>query len=106
EAASLTGTVLTASGNEGAAIDLTIVATAADDDDSLSITISGVPAGASLNHGTDNGDGSYTLSVADLAGLKITSAEDSATLHVVVTSSEGASSTTSSADIADRKSVV
>src|SRR5258706_11628710 len=61
EAASLTGTVLTASGNEGTAIDLTIAATPVDGDDNLSINISGIPAGASLNHGTLNPNGSYTL---------------------------------------------
>ena len=78
--------MLTASGNEGTAIDLTIAATPVDGDDNLSINISGIPAGASLNHGTLNPNGSYTLSTADLAGLQLTSAENSGTLHVVVTS--------------------
>src|SRR5258706_6294999 len=52
EAAVLTGTVLTASGNEGTAIGLTIVAAPVDGDDNLSINISGIPTGATLNHGT------------------------------------------------------
>src|SRR5207253_908362 len=71
EPASLSGTVLTASGNEGTAIALTIVATSADSDDTLSIDISGVPFGATLNHGTLNQNGSYTLTAAQLAGLTI-----------------------------------
>src|SRR5437879_13236357 len=35
-------------------------------------SISGIPAGASLNQGTLNQDGSYTLSPSDLSGLTIT----------------------------------
>ena len=85
---------------KGSAIGLTIVATPVDGDDNLSINISGIPAGATLNHGTLNADGSYTLTTAQLTGLQLTSAENSGTLHVVVTSSEGTVSTTSSADIA------
>ena len=30
------------------------------------VTITGVPVGASLNLGTDNGDGSYTIAPRDL----------------------------------------
>src|SRR4029077_3060132 len=100
EPASLAGTVLTASGNEDTAIALTIVATPFDADDSLSIEISGIPAGATLNQGTLNADGSYTLTPAQLSGLQLNAAEAGGTLHVVVTSSEGGVSTTSSADIA------
>ena len=50
---------------------------------------------ASRNNGTLNGDGSYTLTTADLAGLKLTAAEAGGTLHLVVTSAEGTDSTTS-----------
>src|SRR5207247_610552 len=88
------------SGNEDSAIALTIVATKFDIDDVLSIKISGIPAGASLNQGTLNGDGSYTLTPDQLNGLKLNAAEAGGTLHVVVTSSEGGVSTTSSADFA------
>ncbi len=38
----------------------------------VSVTITGVPAGATLSAGTDNGGGSYTLAGADLAGLTLT----------------------------------
>src|SRR5438105_1502641 len=34
--------------------------------------MSGVPTGASLNHGIDNGGGSWTLTPAQLSGLTIT----------------------------------
>src|SRR3546814_4936638 len=40
--------------------------------DLLSITVSGMPVGAMLSAGTDNGDGSWTLAPADLQGLAIT----------------------------------
>src|SRR5262249_6163435 len=36
-----------------------------------SITISGVPSGVTLNHGTDNGNGTWSLTQADLSGLTI-----------------------------------
>jgi hypothetical protein len=100
EAASLAGTVTVVSGGSDSAIPLTIVATPFDNDDNLSVTITGVPSDASLNHGTRNPDGSYTLTLAQLSGLKYNSDEDNSILHVVVTSSEGTSSTTSTVDIA------
>jgi len=56
------------------------------------ITVSGVPAGAKLSAGTDNGDGTWTLSQADLAGLTITPAADSNedfTLTVTATLTDG-----------------
>ena len=40
------------------------------------VTIGGVPSGAVLSAGSDNGDGSWTLSEGDLAGLTITPAAD------------------------------
>ena len=50
-----------------------IVAGLADTDGSedLSITIGGVPEGASLSAGTDNGDGTWTVSGGDLEGLSL-----------------------------------
>ncbi len=72
-------TVSDATGNEDGAISLSVASALTDIDgsESLSITISGVPAGASLSAGTDNGDGSWTLTPAQLAGLTITPAADS-----------------------------
>ena len=70
-----------ASGDEDTAIALDIATSLGDGDGSevLSVTIAGVPAGASLSAGTDNGDGTWTLSVGDIAGLTITPPADSGT---------------------------
>ncbi len=76
-----------ASGDENSAIDLDIASALTDA--FLSITISGVPAGASLSTGTDNGDGTWTLTQAQLAGLTLTPPADSDadfTLTVTATS--------------------
>ena len=64
----------TATGDEDGAIALTITSSLLDTDGSetLSIEITGVPAGATLSAGTDNGGGSWTLTPAELAGLTIT----------------------------------
>ena len=73
-------TVSNASGNEDSAISLSISGAATDSDgsetSSLSYTISGVPGGATLSAGEDNGDGSWTLTPAQLSGLTITPATD------------------------------
>ncbi|MBF0251858.1 MAG: tandem-95 repeat protein, partial [Alphaproteobacteria bacterium] len=63
-----------ASGAEDGAIALNIATAETDTDGSetLSITIGGVPEGASLSAGTDNGDGTWTLSPDQLDGLSIT----------------------------------
>src|SRR4029077_7896980 len=79
EAASLAGTVTSVSGESDTAIPLTIVATPFDSDDHLSIKITGVPSDAVLTYVDGqghvqtlgkNGDGSYTLTPAQLNGLK------------------------------------
>ncbi len=80
-----------ASGDENSAIDLDIASALTDASESLSITISGVPAGASLSAGTDNGDGTWTLTQAQLAGLTLTPPDDSDadfTLTVTATSTD------------------
>jgi len=64
-------------GAEDTAIALNIATAETDVDGSevLSMTISGVPDGARLSAGTDNGDGTWTLDPAtDLSGLTITPA--------------------------------
>jgi VCBS repeat-containing protein len=88
-----------ASGLEDTAIPLDVSAALADMDGSeiLSLTIAGVPAGAVLSAGTDNGDGSWTLSPADLPGLHITptaNADGAFTLTVTTTATESASGST------------
>ncbi len=78
-----------ASGDENSAIDLDIASALTDA--FLSITISGVPAGASLSTGTDNGDGTWTLTQGQLAGLTLTPPGDSDadfTLTVTATSTD------------------
>ena len=64
----------TAAGDENAPIPLDIAAALTDTDGSevLSITVAGVPAGGILSAGTDNGDGSWTLTPAQLTGLTVT----------------------------------
>ncbi len=74
-----------AEGSEDGAIALDISAAVTDTDgsESLSITITGVPDGAVLSAGTDNGDGTWTISAEDLSNnptlldnLTITPPED------------------------------
>ncbi|BAI75749.1 hemolysin-type calcium-binding region (plasmid) [Azospirillum sp. B510] len=83
-------------GNEDTAIPLTITAASTDIDGSetLSVRITGMPAGASLNHGIHNSDGSWTLGTSDLAGLTYTppaNANGTVTLSVTATAQDGAS---------------
>ena len=62
-----------------------------DNSESLSIVVSGVPDGATLSKGTDNGDGTWTLAAADLSELTITPNENfdgSFNLTVTATSEE------------------
>ena len=92
-------TMTTASGNEGTAINLEIESTLTDLDgsESLSITISGVPNGASLSAGVNNGDGTWTLAASDLADLTITppaESTDDFQLQVMATSTENENSDT------------
>lgn len=67
-----------AEGNEGSAIALDISTSLADPGSSevLSIRVAGVPAGAHLSAGTNNGGGAWSLAPADLDGLTITTADD------------------------------
>ena len=80
-----------ATGQQNTPIDLDISASIPDIDGSevLSILVSGVPAGVTLSAGTDNGDGSYTLTESELAGLQATATDDvTFTLSVDVTSTD------------------
>ena len=84
--------VADASGSEESAIELSIDAALSDASEVLSVTIGGVPDGATLSAGTDNGDGTWTLGAEDLDGLTITPADDysgSFDLNVTVTSTDG-----------------
>lgn len=71
-----------------------------DGSESLSIRISGAPSDATLSAGTKNYDGSWSLTAAQLSGLKVTSSSASSfTLNVAATSTEqnGQSATATSA---------
>jgi hypothetical protein len=71
---------------------LGIGATPFDPSDVVSVTIAGVPPDASLSAGTKNGDGSWTLTPAQLVGLTLTAGEvptTPATLTVTATNTEG-----------------
>jgi extracellular elastinolytic metalloproteinase len=63
-----------ASGDENAAIPLDVAAALTDTDGSevLALAVAGVPAGGTLSAGTDNGDGTWTLTPAQLTGLTLT----------------------------------
>ncbi len=92
-----------AQGYEDAAIPLNIDAGLSDTDgsESLSVTISGVPEGASLSAGTDNGDGTWTLEEGDLDGLTITPPADSDVdfdLTVTATSTEASTGETNTVE--------
>src|SRR5438309_5638430 len=65
--------VLSPTGIEGTGIPLQITASAGDNDGSetLALTVSGVPVGDSLSAGTDNGNGVWSLTPGQLAGLTI-----------------------------------
>ena len=79
------------SGNEGSSIPLTIAAAQSASDlavADLTVNVSGLQ-GASLNHGTLNSDGSYTLHTSDLQGLSVTpTAEFTGTLPLTVTATD------------------
>ena len=91
-------TVAAASGHENSAIALAIDAHPAPADSAsatLTITVSDLQGG-SLNHGTPNPNGSYTLTVAQLIGLTYTPASEftgTVTLTVTVTDTDPSSHT-------------
>jgi len=88
------------SGVEDSVISLTIAASMPSGTGETvdSIVVSGVPEGATLSAGEDNGDGSWTLNSYDLAGLTLTPAQDFngvIDLSVSATSSDGGVTTDS-----------
>jgi Ca2+-binding RTX toxin-like protein len=92
-------TVTDVTGVEDSAIALDITSAFVDLDgsESMSITIAGVPAGAELSKGTDNGDGTWALTTRQLDRLTITPAPDDAadiTLTVTGTTAEDGSTAT------------
>ena len=61
--------------NEDGSVALSIVETPFSANDTVSITIAGVPADATLSAGINNGNGTWTLTPAQLAGLTLTAGE-------------------------------
>jgi hypothetical protein len=88
------------SGFQGTAAALNISASPGDSTSTVSVTISNVPAGVTFSAGTNNGNGSWTFTPAQLTGLKINvPTPGSFTLNVDATASftagGGTTSTTS-----------
>lgn len=77
-------------GAEDSSVSINIATSPADTDGSEqigTITVSGVPAGATLNHGVLQANGDYILTTADLDGLRLTPAPDfSGTVNLTITS--------------------
>ena len=85
------------SGYQGSPVPLGIAAALVDTDGSetLSITLGGLPAGATLSAGTNLGGGNWLLTPDQLAGLTITSpVSGKLTLAVTATSKETSNSST------------
>ncbi|MEG3641567.1 hypothetical protein [Magnetococcus sp. PR-3] len=95
-----------ARGNEDTDIDLNINAALTDTDgsESLSITVSDVPDGAYLSAGTDNGDGTWTLTPDQLEGLSIhppANSDENFKIQVTATSTETDPTTGEAGDAGD-----
>ncbi|MEP4380065.1 MAG: hypothetical protein ABJ363_13765 [Alphaproteobacteria bacterium] len=86
-----------------ASLNISASLTDTDGSETLSILIEGVPVGAALSAGTDNGDGSWTLSEAQLAKLTIAVPQGTAdfdlTLTATATESNGGDTASSSTTI-------
>lgn len=77
-----------------AVLDISSALVDADGSETLSVSISGLPAGTTLNHGALQGDGSYLLTADDLAGLRIENlphdSDDDFQITVTATTTEAA----------------
>lgn len=102
--------VQTTAGNAGSSISLSIASALAvtSGQESLSIKVSGLPSGATLSAGSQNADGSWTLTPLQLMNLKLMAGPASAFIgvaHLAVTSTEAAMNG-SSASSASSASVI
>src|SRR5207245_1034384 len=90
--------VFSPTGLEGTGIPLQITAAPGDNDGSetLAVTISGVPAGDSLSAGTDYGNGVWSLTPGQLAGLTVL-AKDAGVFALTVTATSTAVSNNATA---------
>ena len=81
--------------NEDGTVALSIVETPFSANDTVSITIAGVPADATLSAGINNGNGSWTLTPAQLSGLTLTAGEVGTATNLTVTATNTAGQTAS-----------
>ncbi len=95
----ITASAAAASVNEGGSVGLTISANFESDGDATNVvTVTGVPTTASLSAGTNHGGGSWTLTPAQLSGLKLTAGDDdvsSITLQITASTTEDGHTTSS-----------
>ena len=79
------------------ALNLSAALTDLDGSETLSVSILGLPAGATLSHGTRQADGSWSVDVADLSRLTLTPPENfSGTLDLTLQARARESSRTGS----------
>jgi hypothetical protein len=96
-------TAIDVSGNEDSAIALDLSAAVTDPSETLAVQLSGVPAGATLSHGTDMGSGVWSVDPADLGAIEITPPENFSgvmNLQLQATSTDGSDSASLSANFA------
>jgi VCBS repeat-containing protein len=74
---SLSGANLAPAGVAGEAINLGLT-NPTDHLGSITVNISGVPSGWTINEGTDNGDGTWSVQTSDVSALSITAPENNA----------------------------
>ena len=83
--------------------DFNITNAVTDSSESLgSVTVSGLPSGATLSSGTDNGDGTWSVAQGDISGLKIITTsplDNTESINVSVTSTDGSDTATSSSNV-------
>jgi len=102
EAASVAGPNV--SGNEDTAISLDLGISNLEPGATHTITVSGVPTGATLSAGTNSGGGNWTLDEGDISGLTVTPPSNSDAnfqLSVSVSSNDGSTTVTSNTDTID-----
>ncbi|WP_352679871.1 beta strand repeat-containing protein [Mesorhizobium australicum] len=69
----ITNTHVKPAGVAGESINLALTDPSADPNDLITLTVTGVPSGWSVNAGTNNGDGSWTVQTNDVHSLAVTS---------------------------------
>jgi hypothetical protein len=90
-------TVANTTGLQGELVPLPIQAGLSDDAEVLSVKLTGVPASATLSAGTNQGNGVYTFTPAQLANLTITDADPGTfAMTVTATSTEPSNGTSAS----------